>query len=127
MITLAIIEPLPDHVPAVDEALRSAVRAAHSEPGCELYALHRTSDDPVRFVMIEQWADADALAAHLEGEAIKALLPALAGKVAGPPQILRLSAVPEGDSMLGRLVNGLRQDEGDTQCDRGSPLPSPSS
>jgi quinol monooxygenase YgiN len=88
----------------VEEALRAAVPAAHSEAGCEVYALHRTADDPVRFVMIEQWADAAALAAHMAGDGIKALLPALAGKLAGAPQILRLTAIPDGDLKLGRLV-----------------------
>jgi quinol monooxygenase YgiN len=104
MITVAIIEPLPDQVVAVEEAFRAAVPVAHSEAGCQLYALHRTSDDPVRFVMVEQWADADALAAHMEGDGIKDLLPALAGKLAGAPQILRLAAIPVGDAKLGLLV-----------------------
>ena len=104
MITLAIIEPLPDQLGAVEEALRAAVRAAHAEPGCDLYALHRTNDEPARFVMVEQWADADALSSHMEGEGIKALLPALAGKLAGAPEILRLTAVPDGDIKLGQLV-----------------------
>ncbi len=104
MITLAIIEPIPDQVWAVDEALRAAVPAAHAEPGCELYALHQTNDEPKRFVMVEQWVDAGALAAHMEGDGIKALLPALAGKLAGAPQILRLTAIPDGDTKLGQLV-----------------------
>lgn len=104
MITLAIIEPLPDQVGAVEEAFRAAVRAAHAEPGCELYALHRTNDEPVRFVMVEQWVDAAALAAHMEGDGVKTLLPALAGKLAGAPQILRLTAIPDGDIKLGQLV-----------------------
>jgi len=104
MITLAIIEPRPELAGAVEEALRAAVGAAHTEPGCELYALHRTNDEPVRFVMVEQWVDHDALSAHMEGEGVKSLLPALAGKLAGPPQILRLTAVPEGDTKLGQLA-----------------------
>ena len=103
-VTLAIIEPQAEEVSAVEEALRAAVRAAHSEAGCQLYALHRTAEAPIRFVMVEQWADADALAAHMAGDAIKALLPVLGAKLAGPPQILRLTAVPEGDTKLGRLV-----------------------
>ena len=104
MITLAIIEPLPEHAVAVEQALRAAVGAAHAEPGCELYALHRTNDEPVRFVMIEQWVDADALSAHMEGDGVKSLLPVLAGTLAKPPQVLRLTAVPEGDTKLGRLA-----------------------
>lgn len=104
MITVAIIEPQPEHVAAVEEALRAAVRAAHSEPGCQLYALHRSDEQPVRFVMVEQWADAGALSAHMEGQGIQTLRPVLATKLAGPPQILRLTAVPDGDTKLGRLV-----------------------
>jgi quinol monooxygenase YgiN len=104
MITLAIIEPLPDKVGAVEQALRAALRAAHAEAGCELYALHHTSDEPRRFVMVEQWADAGALAAHMEGAGVKALLPALAGNLAGAPLILRLTAIPDGDTKLGQVV-----------------------
>jgi quinol monooxygenase YgiN len=104
MITLAILEPLPDQVESVGEALAAAVRAAHAEQGCELYALHRTSEDPIRFVMVEQWADADALAAHTQGDGVQGLLRALTGKLAGAPQILRLTALPEGDTKLGRLA-----------------------
>jgi quinol monooxygenase YgiN len=103
-VTVAIIEPQAEEVPAVEEALRAAVRAAHSEAGCELYALHRIDEEPVRFVMVEQWADAAALAAHMTGDAIKALLPVLGSKLAGPPQILRLTALPDGDAKLGRLL-----------------------
>jgi len=54
--------------------------------------------------MVEQWADAGALSGHMEGEGIEALRPVLATKLAGPPQILRLTAVPEGDTKLGRLA-----------------------
>lgn len=104
IITVAIIEPLAGEVDAVEDALRAAVRTAHTEAGCDLYALHRSTDDPARFVMVEQWADADALAAHMNGEGIRALLPALGGKLSSPPQILRLTSLPEGDAKLGRLV-----------------------
>jgi hypothetical protein len=40
----------------------------------------------------------------MAGDGLKALLPALAGKLAGAPQILRLTAIPAGDLKLGRLV-----------------------
>jgi quinol monooxygenase YgiN len=104
MITVAVLEPQPDQVAAVEDALRAAVRAAHSEAGCQRYALHRTADEPVRFVMVEQWADADALAAHMTGDGIAALRPVLATLLAAPPQILRLTALPDGDAKLGQIV-----------------------
>jgi quinol monooxygenase YgiN len=42
-------------------ALAPAVRA---EPGCLRYDLHAVADDPERFVLIEEWASAEALQAH---------------------------------------------------------------
>ena len=104
IITVAVLEPQPDQVAAVEDALRAAVRAAHSEAGCHRYPLHRTADEPVRFVMVEQWADAVAFAAHMAGDGITALRPVLATLLAAPPQILRLAAVPEGDLKLGQIV-----------------------
>ena len=104
IVTVGIIEAKPERVAQVEDALRAAVRAAHSEAGCHLYALHRTGEDPVRFVMIEQWSGPAALAAHLAGDGIQALMPALAGNLAGPPLVLRLAALPEGDTKLGQLA-----------------------
>jgi quinol monooxygenase YgiN len=103
LITVARFEPQPEHAAAVEEALREAVRAAHREPGCLLYALHRTSDDPPALVMIEGWGDAEAAAAHVAGPGVRQLLGALDGKLAARPQVTRLMAIPEGDSKLGQL------------------------
>jgi quinol monooxygenase YgiN len=104
MITVAIFQPASGQEDAVEEALRAAVRASHGEPGCERYALHRTGDEPTRFVMVEQWTDAAATAAHVAGEGVQALLATLGGTLAGPPQVLRLLALPEGDGKLGVLA-----------------------
>ncbi|MGK7654483.1 putative quinol monooxygenase [Roseovarius sp. B08] len=41
-----------------------AVYTVYCEPGCLRYDLHRDRDDPARFVMLEAWADAEALEAH---------------------------------------------------------------
>jgi quinol monooxygenase YgiN len=46
---------------AAFEKLAPVVR---SEPGCIQYDLHTVFDDNDRFILIERWASAEALAAH---------------------------------------------------------------
>ncbi|MGW7308342.1 putative quinol monooxygenase, partial [Streptomyces sp. NPDC054835] len=46
---------------AAFERLAPVVRA---EDGCLQYDLHRVADDSDRFVLLERWASAEALAAH---------------------------------------------------------------
>jgi quinol monooxygenase YgiN len=100
VVVVATITPLPEHVDAVREALRAAVPQVHAEPGCELYALH---EDDGGFVMVERWADADALRVHGKAEALTTLGGVLAGKLAGAPEVRRLSALPGGDSGRGTV------------------------
>lgn len=70
------------------------------EDGCELYALHEADD---RLIMIERWASQEALDTHSKGAALAGLNPRLAGKVAGPPEVIVLQAVPAGDPAKGQL------------------------
>ncbi|MDQ1502985.1 MAG: hypothetical protein QOD57_712 [Actinomycetota bacterium] len=116
LITVARFEPRPEYAAAVEEALREAVRAAHREAGCLLYALHRTSDEPPALVMIEEWDGAEAAAAHVAGPGVRRLLGALDGRLAGRPQVTRLVAIPEGDGKLGQLSpsSGVRNLDGQT-------------
>jgi quinol monooxygenase YgiN len=100
VVVVATIRPLPDHRDEVIEALRSAVGQVHGEDGCELYALHEAPD---RLVMVEKWASREALAVHGKGPALVSLGQALAGKVAGPSDVIVLDPVPAGESAKGTL------------------------
>jgi quinol monooxygenase YgiN len=100
VVVVATITPLPGQVDAVREAILAAVPAVHAEPGCELYALHE--GDGV-FVLVERWADAEALRVHGKAEALTTLGGQLAGKVAGPPEVTRLAPVPAGDAAKGAV------------------------
>ena len=67
-----------------EEALAARMRAmaldTRREAGCILYELQRSSDDPREFIMVEYWADAEALALHdasAHMAALRADLPAL--------------------------------------------------
>ena len=61
-----------------------------AESGCELHIIHQASDDPDIVVFYELYSDADALATHSAGEALKAVFPKLAGLVAGRPEMINL-------------------------------------
>jgi len=100
VVVVAVITPEPGQEDAVREAILETVPKVHAEPGCELYALHEGRGE---FVMVERWASRDALAVHGKAEALTALGAALAGKVAGAPNVRRLDPIPAGEAEKGAL------------------------
>ncbi len=100
VIVLATIKPLPEHRDEVIAAMKETIALVHAEDGCELYSLNEALD---RLMMIEKWASQQALDIHLKAPALAALGPRLAGKVAGPPEIVVLQPVPAGDLAKGQL------------------------
>jgi quinol monooxygenase YgiN len=100
VVVVATIVPLAEHRDAVLDAMRSAVAQVHGEDGCELYALHEAPD---RLIMVEKWASPEALATHGKSPALAALGAALAGKVAGAPDVQVLQPVPAGEAGKGAL------------------------
>ncbi|WP_186137397.1 putative quinol monooxygenase [Burkholderia gladioli] len=70
---VAIISTSAQHAEDVERALERAVPEVRKESGCLQYDLHRDQTRPGRFVMIERWRDAEALKAHGEATAFKAL------------------------------------------------------
>jgi len=51
--------------------LREMIPVAQAEPGCKLYAVNRSKDDPRRFLLYEQYVDEDAFAAHAASEPVQ--------------------------------------------------------
>jgi len=54
-------------------AFEKGAAPPHTEPGTELYVLHRNSKDPNTFYVTELYTDQAALDAHQSGEVAKAL------------------------------------------------------
>lgn len=52
----------------VEAALKRVESDVQGEPGCRLYALHRNTEQPGQFIMIERWACAAALEQHSKAE-----------------------------------------------------------
>ncbi len=100
VVVVATIVPKPEHRDEVIAAFRDTIAQVHGEDGCELYALHEAPD---RLIMVEKWASPEKLGAHSKGTALAALNPKLAGKVAGPPEVIVLAPVQAGDPAKGQL------------------------
>ncbi len=97
---VATMTAKPDSVDAVRDACVTAIEAVHDEPGCELYSLHEADGT---FVFVEQWADADALAAHGAAPAVGTLFGTIGEHLDGAPDIKVLSPVVAGDPAKGQL------------------------
>ncbi len=97
IILVATIVPDPESRAELVRAFEAAISAVHSEPGCELYALHENADC---VVMIEKWADQDALDAHRQGAALKQLGRVLTGLTV---DVKELHAHPVGSPGQGAL------------------------
>jgi quinol monooxygenase YgiN len=100
VVVVATIVPLAEHREAVVAALTDTIPLVHAEDGCELYSLNEA---PERLIMIEKWASPEALRAHSKSPALAAMNPKLAGKVAGPAEVIVLHQVPAGDPAKGTL------------------------
>lgn len=100
IVLVATLAPLPEFRDDVLLALQEAVPRVHTEPGCELYALH---DSPSGFLIIEQWSDAAALKAHARGEALGQLRSELEGKLDRPLDTKMYTPLPRGHAGKGRL------------------------
>jgi quinol monooxygenase YgiN len=61
---IAALTALPGHAEAVESSLRQLVPPSQAEAGCLQYNLHRHQEQANRFIMVEQWLDAEALNAH---------------------------------------------------------------
>lgn len=102
VVVVATIKPLEGKADEVEAALRAAVREVHAEPGCRRYALHRATAGGA-FVLIEQWASAQALDTHSKQPALAELRRRLDGLLAERLDVVVLDALPEGDPELGAL------------------------
>lgn len=88
--TLEVKEGMESEFEAVMKELAAKVTA--NEPGCSLYALYRAKA-PRTYVMLERYADKDALAAHSQSDHFRGAMGRLMGCLGGAPKIETLQAV----------------------------------
>jgi quinol monooxygenase YgiN len=100
VVIVATMTAKPESVETVRDACKKAVEAVHQEPGCQLYALHEADGT---FVLVEQWADADAVQAHSTAPAVGELFGTIGEHLDGAPDVKVLQPVVAGDSSKGRV------------------------
>jgi quinol monooxygenase YgiN len=65
MICVAVIYVvLPNREHEAIDLLTQLTEASRAEPGCRMYQVHRSPQEPRRFFLYEQYDDEQALAAH---------------------------------------------------------------
>jgi quinol monooxygenase YgiN len=75
---------------AAASRLAAAVQA--KEPGCILYTLNR-GEDPLTYVFMERYRDADAVAAHRATEHYKTIGREMGAFMDGPPTVMRMQEI----------------------------------
>ncbi len=55
----------------VASILRTMIPISNAEPGCALYTVNRSVDDPRKFLLYEQYHDRSGYEAHMATEAFK--------------------------------------------------------
>jgi quinol monooxygenase YgiN len=71
----------------VQQACEACVGPTRQEAGCDMYVLHRDSQNPSLLVLVEHWKNEPALRQHMQTPHFKALTHALNGKLTGPMQV----------------------------------------
>ncbi|MFQ3246257.1 MAG: quinol monooxygenase YgiN [Arenicella sp.] len=74
-----------DEFEALFKQLEEAVNS--NEDGCNFYALHQSREDPLLYMVLEQYADEDALAAHAKTEYYKRIGAELGSCVSAAPEV----------------------------------------
>ncbi|MGB0500496.1 MAG: putative quinol monooxygenase [Acidimicrobiales bacterium] len=91
----AVLAKLPIKPDAKDtflDAFGAMLDAVESEAGTEIYILNwGQNDDENTAYIYELYADGDALAVHSGSDAMKALMGALGGVMAGAPELVMLT------------------------------------
>jgi len=88
-----------------DEALsilKGVVEASHGEEGCLLYTLHKATNKPQTYSIVEKWRSQDDLHAHFGQPHMQPMTQAV-DMLAEPPRILFCEPVSVGDESKGQL------------------------
>ncbi|HEV7825292.1 MAG TPA: putative quinol monooxygenase [Mycobacteriales bacterium] len=94
IVLVAVFEAKPETWGELRGRLEDLVEVSRAEPGCVRYELHTDVGEPRRFVFLEEWADADALALHNKAPHLLALLedlPRLTERSPAAYQLRRIS------------------------------------
>ena len=63
------------------------------ESGCNFYALHKSRTDAQSYIVLEQYADEESLAAHRKTDHFRSLGKKMGGCLAGAPEVEIMDAI----------------------------------
>jgi quinol monooxygenase YgiN len=89
IVLIAKVSVQPDGLEQFLGEANILVEATRQEAGVISYELVRSVEDPTTFLMIEQYADEAALAAHFETEHFGRMQAVLGTVLAGPGEVTR--------------------------------------
>ncbi|NKY31181.1 putative quinol monooxygenase [Nocardia gamkensis] len=75
------------------DLLQGMIEPTLAESGCIRYELYLHPTDPSRMVLLEEWADADALDAHFRTPHLRALATAFQEVLVEPFQLRRFTEI----------------------------------
>ena len=85
IVVLGHVTAKPDTYVEVLRLSQEHVARSRAEPGCIAHAVHQDTENPLRFVFVEEWESQAALWAHFAVPASRAFGKALAGLAAEAP------------------------------------------
>jgi quinol monooxygenase YgiN len=85
ILVLGHVKARPEHFEEVLKLSQQHVERSRAEPGCLAHAVHRDTEDPLRLVFVEKWADMAALQAHFRVPASREFGKVLATMASEPP------------------------------------------
>jgi quinol monooxygenase YgiN len=90
---VALMQAKQGEESAVQLACEACVGPTRREAGCDMYVLHRDSQNPSLFVFVEHWKSEPALEQHMQAPHFEALTQALDGKLTQPMRVHVLQPV----------------------------------
>lgn len=89
IVVCARFELKPENEAAYLKEAEPLIRATRKEDGCLSYVLHRETQNPLSYAVLEQWRDEAALNAHFQTPHVKEIGPKLNLLRVAPPTITR--------------------------------------
>ena len=83
---VATFKAKPNRVDAFISLMTQLRVPTQAEPGCYVYDMQQSVDDPTLFVFVEQWESKAAVDSHLESSHVQEAMPALMDMLAEPPK-----------------------------------------
>ena len=94
----------PEDADRWPEISRSFTEATRAEPGCLWFDWSRSIEDPTEYVLVEAFADGDAVVAHVQSDHFNSAQKELPPHLAETPRIVNFEVPGTDWSELGELA-----------------------